>query len=296
MKFASLGVLFAAALVACSMDRAVAVKLQVRENQLDDSHPGLEKKKKKKKGKKKNCPPCKNECTTACAISDCCKEYYPDLEKCCISNTTMASGYLKESETDFEINPTMDALLKLVNDLNGDVGSPILQASKVLDEKALVDAKDFLDQAYNREKGRQKHLVVRMDKGDELVKVIGEESVEKLLQVFYKYIGEESTHHVSYAKFYRIEQEGGLVYPYHRDGSTALTLMINDDYKGGNVVYLTGDGSVEIPTEAGLVLVHGPDNVHATTPTTGTKYMLVLIYDKRMKQHMFDGASWMVSR
>jgi hypothetical protein len=292
MKFASLSVLFAAALVASSMDRAVAVKLQVWANELDDSHPGLEK---KKEGKKKECPCKKYGCIPACAQNVCCREYYPNNQKCC-GNTTMSSGYLKESETDFEINPTMDALLKLVNDLNGDVGSPILQASKVLDEKALVDAKDFLDQAYNREKGshlisRQKHFVVRMDDGDELVKVIGAESVEKLLQVFYKYIGEESTHHhVSYAKFSRIEQEGGLVYPYHRDGSTALTLMINDDYKGGTVVYLTGDGSVEIPNEAGLVLVHGPDNVHAATPTTGTKYMLVLIYDKRMKQHMFDGA------
>jgi hypothetical protein len=43
----------------------------------------------------------------------------------------------------------------------------------------------------------------------------------------------------------RIEHEADQVFfPYHRDGdATVLTLMINDDYKGGNIIYLTGDGS-----------------------------------------------------
>jgi hypothetical protein len=195
----------------------------------------------------------------------------------------------------------MDNLLKLVNDLNGDVGSPILQASKVLDEKALVDAKDFLDQACNREKGSQpiskqkQHFVCRMDDGDELVKVLGEESTEKLLKVFYEYKGDESHHHVSYALLMRIEQEADQVFPYHRDRDfTVLTLMINDDYKGGNMIYLTGDGSIQIPNKAGSVLVHGPTNIHGATPIDGIKYTLILVsHDHTMdqKQWMFDGLS-----
>jgi hypothetical protein len=95
------------------------------------------------------------------------------------------------------------------------------------------------------------------------------------------------------AKSLHVKQEEGLVCPCHGDGYAALALMINDDCKGGNMACLTGDESVKIPDKAGLVLVHGLDNVHAATPATGgAKHMLLaLTCDGRMKQRMFDGIS-----
>jgi hypothetical protein len=62
--------------------------------------------------------------------------------------------------------------------------------------------------------------------------------------------------------------------------------MINNDNKGGNMIYLTSDGSVQIPNKAGLVLVQGPTNIHGATPIDDIKYVLMLVSHEDMNQTM----------
>jgi hypothetical protein len=180
MKFASLSVVFAAGLLASS--QWTEPSLSSRRGQMNLTILPVSKRVGRGRRKKgRSARSAKMDVLKPVLVSDCCQLIFPS-KRCCNGDVTASARCVKRSETDFEIEPMMDNLLKLVNHLNGDVGSPMLQASIVLDKKgALVDAKDFfLDQACDREKGshhpftRQKHFIVCMDDGDELAKAVGE--------------------------------------------------------------------------------------------------------------------------
>ena len=75
----------------------------------------------------------------------------------------------------------------------------------------------------------------------------------------------------SYAK----EEDGHV--NYHVDNwNMIVSLNGDDDYEGGELVYLNQDGPYHMPRTPGKAIVNNPGDVHGIAPHNGTRYTFFL--------------------
>ena len=112
----------------------------------------------------------------------------------------------------------------------------------------------------------------------------------KLLDMLYFHTGNKNQP-VTRVFFQRFEHDGDTVSPYHTDGDAiSLVLLLNDDYEGGEMTFLTQDGATVIDSIAGSATVHGAGVVHGNAAVKGIKYQLTfLTYPNTDRECLFKG-------
>jgi len=78
----------------------------------------------------------------------------------------------------------------------------------------------------------------------------------------------------------RVQANNGLCINFHTDYSVkTLQLALNDNFTGGELIYLTDAGSVEVPSRTqGTVTVHNNMIVHGVTSfLSGIRYSLFFL-------------------
>jgi len=112
---------------------------------------------------------------------------------------------------------------------------------------------------------------------DDIVNLVGAEETHKILDFFHQSVGEDMTIDCMYLARHGNPDNELYYVPWHIDDYFTMEITLNDDYDGGDVLHLTGEGAQRTEARTGTATAHGPDIVHGITPNTnGAKYMLIL--------------------
>ena len=168
------------------------------------------------------------------------------------------------------------------------------QAKEVIPVDDLIDAVSFVEEKFqakgNKVTDKDREMTYVKAKASKIVELLGMENVMKLLDMLYFHTGNKNQP-VTRVFFQRFEHDGDTVSPYHTDGDAiSLVLLLNDDYEGGEMTFLTQDGATVIDSIAGSATVHGAGVVHGNAAVKGIKYQLTfLTYPNTDRECLFKG-------
>lgn len=114
---------------------------------------------------------------------------------------------------------------------------------------------------------------------DDLVKMIGKEDTLKIIRFFsesFDGLPIDCMYLVRHGEQGEAKKDLYMV-PWHVDDYATLEITLNDDYEGGHVLHMNGDGIHKTEALPGSAIAHLDDVVHGITANVGgAKYMLIL--------------------
>lgn len=113
---------------------------------------------------------------------------------------------------------------------------------------------------------------------NDLVQMIGRDETLTILDFFEKSLGGLSID-TMYLSLHRNPGDAAVEYnvDWHVDTYATLEINLNDDYAGGHVFHLNGDGVYKTKSRVGSAIAHKDDIVHGISPKKdGARYMLIL--------------------
>jgi len=135
---------------------------------------------------------------------------------------------------------------------------------------------------------------------EDLIELIGLETVQKIHKTFYKFEG----YPVTWILLRKTTLTGEKCIQYHQDKNNSnMEIWLNEDtdaVHGGNLVFLNRNETNVVPIVPGAAVLHGSRLAHGVTPVTGTRYILVLgghekTHDDKMKAAINKFASSSIS-
>eukprot|EP00977_Amphora_coffeiformis_P011546 scaffold2778_cov168-Amphora_coffeaeformis.AAC.1 len=135
---------------------------------------------------------------------------------------------------------------------------------------------------------------------EDLIELIGLETVQKIHKTFYKFEG----YPVTWILLRKTTLTGEKCIQYHQDKNNSnMEIWLNEDTNavhGGNLVFLNRNETNVVPIVPGAAVLHGSRLAHGVTPVTGTRYILVLgghekTHDDKMKAAINKFASSSIS-
>ena len=156
------------------------------------------------------------------------------------------------------------------------------QAQDVISHDDLAKGVSYIEKKFQTaadeitDKHRENFMVNNV-KAETIISMFGKTTVQKLLDIMRSHTGHEDQP-ITRIFFQRFEHYGDKVSPYHTDGDAiSLVILLNDDYEGGEMTFLTQHGAAVVDSVAGTVTVHGEGALHGNAAINGTKYQLTLL-------------------
>ena len=172
------------------------------------------------------------------------------------------------------------------------------QACSILPKDTIAEAAYYVEETFQSKKkitnkDREEFKVTAT--AEFLIEMLGPSNIRTLLDYLSGYTNDKGESPIALNAFFqRFEHHGEHVSPYHTDGQAiSLVILLNDDYMGGEMTFLSGAGPSTIQTEAGSATIHGPGVVHGNAALYGVKYQLTLVAFRNLKNKsplgMFEG-------
>jgi len=112
-----------------------------------------------------------------------------------------------------------------------------------------------------------------------LTDLIGMNATQNILQFFYTAMGAKTPIMRAYLRRSYMDQDANSDHhvPYHVEDDRYIMILAlngNEEYSGGELIYLDRDGPKEAVRTPGKAIVHGPGDIHGVAPHNGTRYTL----------------------
>jgi len=254
------------------------------------------------------------DCGTECSVQECTKDLVVsnlvcnnDYSACCgftkNRNRNKRFRFLMDLD-EFQPTPDQSQIDHILSDIEeGDLDAKFIATDNILPKDVLQAAVEYVETAFDN-----KEFVTDKDKqefklsisGQDLVKLLGKELVVDLLVFMDQFTGhvEDRDGHspITGAFFQRFDHDNDTVSPYHTDGNAvSLVALLNDDYEGGEMTFLTSGGPVVTETKAGSATIHGAGVVHGNSAIDGVKYQLTLLtFPHTKRASIFDDEAMLV--
>lgn len=195
-----------------------------------------------------------------------------------------------------EVSDSQEHLVEIVNGLGGNLEGEFGIVEDLLSSHERASLRDFADSELvdalkaadkEEEHGIQEDFRFEVSPS-KLASLVDVNSIRSMHKAFKDYA---SDFPVTRVIIRRTSLTGNKHIQYHNDGDTSVMhIWLNEDdtVDGGNLIYLNKDGATWVPTKPGAAALHKDKVVHGITPVDGTRYILILLGDNRVKSDVLE--------